>query len=1017
MLPYIKEAITGNSMLRQKGNIFYGITILVSGMILIGCRPDAKTEDNPWLYQVAMESGEGLIELSGTPDPSRVLFLHFGSHSFEPGSLILEKKAAGIWKEIGNEDSVYIGEPLPLGLFQGLKAIPWCIPSRLYRKGDSYRFRVSREGGVHGSPDRDEYWDQIIVVREEALRTGNTAALENFTLTESGRFGEALPPHVRNIHTTDQQIRQLEAKMTDPVMDLLKESRERELGWKELESLALPLDYQKILLAGIHDANPGYAYQNGQWFVVWPGNEGPVISDDWQMRKDIWFAPAIRIGNEVIRPAPLSARTSFRENENGRILPMLLIEWKFQSPDGHEKIISQSLFSEEMEGIPQVFAHLKLEDPDQESSLLIGHGKRANAFFWGDRSQARSFVPYFTSRSKLAHKNEYILMDETESVTLRASEPVTISHWGISETFLEFGAGTPELFISTPQIRSKGPSKPLTREIYTEALQKFEKKWDAALSTGAYAELPSAEWTRKIDSWLTQVSSITRIQLDGKDRLSYGSYIYCNYYFGIEEGWPAVAFAMWGKGEEAKRQTEIILSEENLDKNNYHHQYRNGLSSWYAAEVARLTGDREWLKDIAPALVSNGYWTIRARKENTEKRSSIGRGLLPSHIYGGDIATPAYSLYSSGTCLKGLIETSDVFKRAELQGLEKAANDFSQEAIDFRKRLVEVIHEVLYKQTTPPFLPFALEISNKPGNHEGPFDRITDTELGNYWNLFAPLFLHLEIFRYRDPELPSEWITGYAENHGGLFGGLPRFYTGLDAVYAIGNIDEYIERSKTNIDNRAKALASLESFMVYASSQNGHTIQEVSGFFPERFDWNQYERVVREALWNFGMYSAESYLSGHSSFTEPLGSGAGEGLMLIRKSLIDEVRDEQGLPNGELFLLSTVPGEWIKEGKEIKLKNFPTAYGTFDLDIKSHISSKGEIDVSYRYRPDLGNNRADAKAFPAWYELEKIYLRLVPAPEDQRAGKKLHVGYPVKQLDQWTIELPVLEQGDFIIKF
>jgi hypothetical protein len=269
----------------------------------------------------------------------------------------------------------------------------------------------------------------------------------------------------------------------------------------------------------------------------------------------------------------------------------------------------------------------------------------------------------------------------------------------------------------------------------------------------------------------------------------------------------------------------------------------------------------------------------------------------------------------------------------------------------------------------------------------------------------------------QDAELPSEWITDYAENHGGLFGGLPRFYTGLDAVYAIGIVNEYIERSKMDINNRTKAIAALESYMIHASSQNGHTIQEVSGFHPERLDWKEYERVVREALWNFGWYSVESYLHGHSSFTEPLGSGAGEGLWLIRKSLIDEVKDKNGLPDGGLFLLSTIPGEWLEEGKQIKLTNFPTVYGTFDLHIKSYISSKEEIHVQYNWDRSLGTHQSTGKDLPAWYDLNKIFIRLVPAPEDLITGRELKIEKHLIPYDEWTIELPAQEKGDFIVRF
>jgi len=1002
--------------------LFSGLSILALVIVLIGCRHqtnnrETRADKEPWLYQVILESGEGIIELSDSPDPSRVLFLLFGDHSFEPASVIVEKKEQETWEKIGDINSIVTGEPLPIGLFQELKAVPWSVKPDLYKEGASYRFRVSRTGGVNGRPDRDEHWDQVIPVKEEAICTENMAELRNFKIIESGHFGEALPAHVKNIGFTLDEIEAMNRIMTDPVMDLLKELPEKELTWEELESQALPLDYQKILLAGINDADPGYAYQNGQWFVVWPGSDGSTIQSDWQMRKDIWFAPAICVGNEIIRPAPLSAKTGFFENENGCTFPMLIVEWNYQSPGGGQKKIIQHLFSEEMDGIPQIFVHLQLEDPRQESNVLIGHGKRANAYFWGDRSQARTFIPYFIHRSNLTKQSDYVLMDEIGSVVLRSSAPIQILHAGISETFLEFEGDDSEIFLTTPQIRTKDLPDPVTRETFQEAREKFVKKWNSILSEGACADLPSVDWNEKIDSWLSQVSSISRITLNGKERLSYGSYIYCHYYFGIEEGWSTVALAQWGRGEEAKRQAEIILSEENLDKSDHHHQYRNGLSSWYAATVARLVCDMSWLEHISPALITNGYWTIQARREDEGKRSMIGKGLLPSHVYGGDIATPAYSLYSSGTCLKGLIETADVFRHSELKKLQDAADDFNKEAIDFRFRLVEVMNEVLDRKSSPPFLPFALEAENKAGNHEGPFERITDTELGNYYNLFAPLFLHLEVFRYNDNEIPSEWITDYVENHGGLFGGLPRFYTGLDAVYAVGYINELIERSKMDINHRTKALAALESFMIHASSQNGHTVQEVSGFYPERLDWKEYERVVREALWNFGMYSVESYLHGHSPFTEPLGAGAGEGLLLIRKSLIDEIKDENGLANGGLFLLSSIPGEWLKEGKEIRLKNFPTVYGTFELHIKSYISSKKEIHIHYNYDRNLGKDQETGEKRLAWNELDKIFIRLVPSWEDQLAGRNIKVREPLVQYDEWTVELPVGEKGDFIVEF
>ena len=117
-----------------------------------------------------------------------------------------------------------------------------------------------------------------------------------------------IPNHVGNIKFSADEIERQKKGLTDPVLDPLKKSPLKEITWEELESKAFPLDYQKILLSGVDDPDPGYAYQNGQWFVTWLGSDGSQAQRDWKMKTDIWFAPAISIGKEIIRPAPLSGR-------------------------------------------------------------------------------------------------------------------------------------------------------------------------------------------------------------------------------------------------------------------------------------------------------------------------------------------------------------------------------------------------------------------------------------------------------------------------------------------------------------------------------------------------------------------------------------------------------------------------------------------------------------------------------------------------------------------------------------
>ncbi len=59
------------------------------------------------------------------------------------------------------------------------------------------------------------------------------------------------------------------------------------------------------------------------------------------------------------------------------------------------------MFSGEMDGIPQLFVQLKMDDPTREANFVIAHGTRPYAHYWDDPSANRTPVPFFTLRSEL----------------------------------------------------------------------------------------------------------------------------------------------------------------------------------------------------------------------------------------------------------------------------------------------------------------------------------------------------------------------------------------------------------------------------------------------------------------------------------------------------------------------------------------------------------------------------------------------------------------------------------------
>jgi hypothetical protein len=863
------------------------------------------------LHRVPLADGVGTVEV---PADGRVYFLQFGAHSYEPMRVTTLDGGALVPQR---------GEAVVIAPFQELRAIPWLFPD--VAPGTTVR--------VEKPIQRDAFWDQVIIVDPAVV-----AAAPTMQVVEAGKFGSALPDHVRALLSANVDWRRQQASLTDPI---LPAGLNREPRWEELEAAALPLDFQKALLASPHDASPGFAFQNGQWLTTWPAHDLPGVA-----KEDHWFAPALLIDGELVRPAPLSARTAWIGHEHGRAFPIWTLEW------AHEGIVvRQQLFSHRLaNGEAHVIVGFELRGAASNTRLALGMGRRPNVHFWDDRSLERTPLPFFMLDPRYTCDG-WSLRDARGRVVLVSPREFQLQPVGPSEMVALFEPDLQgRLWMATPQTHGARWEQCPGEHLYSLWHDAAAESWIERTSGGAQARLPSAEWMQRIDLWHSQVEAITRVHYQDKDRLSYGAYFY-QYYFGIEEGWPVMALAYWGRGDEAQRQAEIMLNAENLEKTNVHHQSRNGAAPFAAATVARLTRDRAWLEKIAPAMLECAQWTQRVRQENLGERSPNTRGLLPPHIYGGDIRDPATSLYATAACWRGMIETADVFEKFGAPERIAQAKLLRVEADDLRVRLSEVMDTVAVRETSPPFQPLALQLPSLDGRHEGPHDALTHSRLGNYWNLFAPSFLELRFAGTDDPAQPNGRVFDYAQTHGGLWAGLPRFYNGLDAAYAVGNIGYLIDRAVEDMGYRHQALASLQAFFLHAASRNGATIPEVAGLFPYRFDARAYEELVRESPWNFGMYDAHRYLEGHISFTEPLGAGAGEALMLIRNALVSETRDVHGLPDGGVVLLPVVPGAWFAEGEEIVLENFPTAYGMISATIRSSITSRHEIVLEHRFTP------------------------------------------------------------------
>jgi hypothetical protein len=455
----------------------------------------------------------------------------------------------------------------------------------------------------------------------------------------------------------------------------------------------------------------------------------------------------------------------------------------------------------------------------------------------------------------------------------------------------------------------------------------FRNYWNGLMAGAGQIETPEPRLNHAARNLLAQCMIIG---LDG-EVARYGAYHYESY-FGLEEGWPAVALAQFGLAEYGRRIMDYMLSPQCLDKSNYHHQYRNGLAPWYAADVYRLTPDRAWLEKIGPALRACADWTIARIEEN--KDPDLG-GILPRHAYGGDIGMPAYSFYANASCWRGLHDTAILM---EALGDTGAARRYREAAERYRTRLIELADKLADRLSMPPFLPmsFGLIEDGKERAREPAYSMLAQDVaysdlwryLGNYWNLFAPCFQELRLFPVNDPR--SRWVPDYMEARGGTCAGQVRFANGLDAVYGKGYIQSLLDHGR-----REEFATSLFGLFSAAMSRDLLSNPEVSGIFPLRTDnaaiWREHARERWFWAYRYGGAWAQGWQNQEG---EPLAAGAGMALQLLRMAMVRE--DYTTDPPEVVRLLDGAPRHWFAPGCTLAARRMATFFGTLGIEVAAH---------------------------------------------------------------------------------
>ena len=203
---------------------------------------------------------------------------------------------------------------------------------------------------------------------------------------------------------------------------------------------------------------------------------------------------------------------------------------------------------------------------------------------------------------------------------------------------------------------------------------------------------------------------------------------------------------------------------------------------------------------------------------------------------------------------------------------------------------------------------------------EKPYDPLTATMLGSYWDLIAPYMLGSGMF---GPGSARERaIVDYLQERGGICMGMIRFHQhsglfanedALDDLYGLRYTIKLLQ-----LDEVDRALVSF-----YGKLAQGLTRDTFIGG----------EGSSLRSLDEFG----------RPMYLPPNSSGNAFFLWTLRYLLIqDWDMDDDGVPE-TLRLCFATPKRWLEDGKSIKVLRAPTAFGSLSFNIESKLSSNKVI--------------------------------------------------------------------------
>ena len=430
---------------------------------------------------------------------------------------------------------------------------------------------------------------------------------------------------------------------------------------------------------------------------------------------------------------------------------------------------------------------------------------------------------------------------------------------------------------------------------YEEHRRSCISAWESTLRNAMQVEVDEPVVT---NAWRATLAG--SIALVSSNRINYSAGNQYEKLYEAEGSDAAEALLLWGQIPLGRDLIPPLLNftRKGLDFHQAGHKLQLLTRYFYLTRDLELVRSQapQWKKELQ--LILNGH-------TNAE-------GLFPREQYCGDIPTPVFSLNSNAKCWRALRDFAPVLKAL---GQGDQAELCLKNADTFRKSILAAVEKSERKDIGPPFIPIALS------GEEEPYDVITGTRMGSYWNLMANYVLGSRIFGFNSAR--ENWLLEYVEQHGGLCMGLIRsrpattFWNGphsINPLYGLRRVSTLLER-----DEPDKALVAFYGMLAQGLTRD--TFIGGEGCSLMRLD----DR-------------------GRQFYCPPNSAANAFFLTMLRDLLIQDVDlDDDGEPE-TLRLLFATSRRWLEDGKTIRISNAPTSFGPVSLVVQSHLND-GEVNA------------------------------------------------------------------------